>query len=186
MRARISFFVGIILAGGAFVSPAVSEDAQSSSLIYSPWIKLCLGSDICFVDKEARTAPDCVPRFGATLIERTGEAKKTLRVTVPASVDQARGVRVGIDQEQPIERPYGSCYANLCSADIDGGLQLIARLKQGRTLVFDAVGPNGTLHFERGLADFAAAYDGPPQEPKAFKSQIEKEQDEGKVWCDAN
>ena len=44
------------------------------------------------------------------------------------------------------------------------------------------------MHFELPLADFALAYDGPPQEPKVFRSQAqaEKERDEGKVWCAAN
>jgi invasion protein IalB len=177
MRARISFSIGIIAAAGVFAAPVASEEVKSSALIYSPWTKLCF-SGMCFVGKDARTASDCVPRFGAVLIERTGETKKTLRVTVPASVDQARGVGIGIDQEQPIERPYGRCDANLCSADIDGGAELIARLRRGSKLVFDTVGANGPMHFELPLADFAAAYEGQAQEPTVFEAQpgkLEKE-----------
>ena len=178
MQARTLFFVGIIVSAGVFATPAVSEE-----LIYSPWTKFCF-SGMCFVGKDARTASDCVPRFGAVLIERTGETKKTLRVTVPASVDLARGVRIGIDQDQPAERPYGRCDANVCSADIEGGAELIARLKRGRKLVFDAVGANAPVRFELPLADFAAAYDGPPQEPKVFEAQSRKLQEELKADAD--
>ena len=194
MRARISFFVGIIVAIGVFAAPAASEDAKSSALIYTPWTKFCI-SGMCLTGSDARTASDCVSRFGAVFIERTGEAKKTLRVTVPPSVDHARGVRIGIDQDQPIERPIGGCYANLCRADIDGGAELITRLKRGRKLVFEAGGANGPMHFELPLADFAAAYDGPPEEPKqVFEAQPEKLQEqlqarkeaERKIQCDAN
>jgi invasion protein IalB len=180
MWARILFLVGIIVAAGVFATPAVSEE-----LIYTPWTKFCF-SGMCFVGKDARTASDCVPRFGTLLIQQTGETKNTLRITVPASTDHARGVRIGIDQDQPIERPYGRCDASFCSANIGGGAELIARLKRGRKLIFDAVGANGPMHFELPLADFAAAYDGPPQEPKVFKSQTEKAQDEQKVQCGAN
>jgi invasion protein IalB len=182
MRAKILFFVGIIVSAGAAATPAVSEE-----LIYSPWTKFCL-NDTCFVARDARTASDCILRFWAALIERTGKTEKTLSVGVPPSVDQGRGVRIAIDQDQPIERPYGRCDANSCYAQIDGGAELIARLKRGRKLILDAVGTTGPMHFELPLADFAAAYDGPPQEPKVFKSQeeAEKERDEGKVWCDAN
>jgi invasion protein IalB len=175
MRARISFFVGIVAVGAAFAAPAVSEDVKSSALIYTPWTKLCF-SGMCLVGSDARTASDCVPRFGAALTERTGEVKKTLRVTVPASADHARGVRIAIDQDQPIERPYGRCDANLCSADMDSGAELVARLKRGRNLAFDAVGANDSMHFELPLGNFAAAYDGPPQEPKVFEKQTMEQQ----------
>jgi len=193
MRARISFFVGIIVAGGAFASRAVSEDAKSSGLIYTPWTKFCV-SGMCLIGNDARTASDCMSRFAAVLVERTGETKKTLRVLVPASVDRARGVRIAIDQDQPIEGRVGGCYANLCSAEIEGGAELIARLKRGHKLVFDAVGANGPMRFELPLADFATAYDGPPQEPKVFEAQSGKLQEElrtqadadRKIQCDAN
>ena len=178
MRAKVSFFVGIVVSAGVFAAPVVSEE-----LIYSPWTKYCL-SNVCIVAKDARTASDCVPRFGAALNEQTGETKNALRITVPASADHARGVRIGIDQDQPIERPYGPCDANFCHAEMDGGAELIAQLKRGRKLIFDAVGANGPMHFELPLADFAAAYDGPPQEPKLFEAQSEKLQEELKARAD--
>jgi hypothetical protein len=67
---------------------------------------------------------------------------------------------------------------------MDGGAELIAQLKRGRKLIFDAVGANGPMHFELPLADFAAAYDGPPQEPKLFEAQSEKLQEELKARAD--
>jgi invasion protein IalB len=188
MRTSILFFVGIIVSAGVAATPAVSEE-----LIYSPWTKYCF-SGMCLVGGGARTASDCLPRFGAVLIEKTAETKKTLRVTVPDSVNRASSVLVIIDQDQPIERRYGPCYTNLCSADIDGAAELVDRLKRGRKLILDAVGSNGPTHFELPLTAFSAAYDGPPQEPKVFEVQPGKLQDElqaqaqaeRKIQCDAN
>lgn len=178
MRARISLFVGIIVAAGVSAAPAASEDVKSLAPTYRPWTKICFG-DLCLVAADVLSG--CRRRFGAALIERSEETKKTLRVAVPDSVDQARGVRISIDQDLLIERPYGRCYANVCSADIDDGLELIARLKRGRKLVLDAIGANGPVRFGLPLADFAAAYDGPPQEPKAFEAQPGKLQEELKA-----
>ena len=182
MRPRISFLVGVIVTAGLFAAQVHAEEVNSPALTYRPWTKGCLG-DECFIG--ADVVSGCRPRFGAVLIERTGEVKKTLRVTVPPSVDHAHDVRIGIDQDQPVERPVGSCFANFCSAEIEGGAELIARLQRGHKLIFDAVGANGPMHFELPLADFAAAYDGPPQEPKLFEAQSEKLQAELKARANA-
>jgi invasion protein IalB len=64
------------------------------------------------------------PTRSAALIERNGDSKKTLRVTLPNRVNLEHGVRIIIDQGQPIERPYVNCFANGCMADYDAGAEL--------------------------------------------------------------
>src|SRR5262249_48667829 len=131
------------------------------------------------------------------LIERNGDGKKTLRVTLPTRVSLERGVRIIIDQDQPIERPYVNCFANGCTADYDAGPELVDQLKQGRTLFLKAIDKaNSPINLTVPFVDFANAYDGPPQETKVFEkvssskeemqASLEREkraEEDRKAWC---
>jgi invasion protein IalB len=111
------------------------------------------------------------------LIERNGDTKKTLRVTLPTRVSLERGVRIIIDQGQAIERPYVNCFANGCMADYDAGAELVDLLKQGRMLVLEAIDKaNSPISLTVPLVDFANAYDGPSQEPKLFEEVLSAEE----------
>ena len=110
-------------------------------------------------------------------MERDGDTTRTLRVTLPAGVAQQPGVRITIDQGQPVARPYERCYANGCMADYESGAELVAQLKQGRTLLIegvDAVGRPVTVTLP--LTGFAEAYDGPSIEPQMFEEQQQIEE----------
>jgi hypothetical protein len=121
----------------------------------------------------------CASRRRGYAFERKGEAKKKLRVTLPTGVRVDRGVRIIIDQSEPIERPYAGCFVNGCIADYDDGMELIDRLKQGRTLVLEAIDKTDSpIRLSVPLADFADAYDGEPQEPKVFEETAKKLQAE--------
>jgi invasion protein IalB len=113
------------------------------------------------------------------LIENAKDTKKILRVTLPTSVNTDQGVRIAIDQAQPITRSFERCYANGCMADYEAGPELVDRLKQGRTLTLDAVDTaNSPISLRLPLVGFALAYDGPAQTPKVFEGQpgkLEKE-----------
>jgi invasion protein IalB len=167
------------------LTPIVPAHAGASVLTYSPWTKFCF-TEICFIGADGRIAPDCGARVSAVVIEHRNEAKRTLRVTVPASVDRQRGVRIGIDGSPPVERPL-RCYTSGCMADIEAGEELIDRIKQGQKLVVEASDAgNSPIRFALPLAGFAAAYEGPAQQPEAFVSQPEKLQDELKAARDAD
>jgi invasion protein IalB len=150
-------------------TPVIAGEAALPAITYSPWIKFCLG-DTCFVGRDGRTNAECEPVVAAVLIERNGDAKKTLRVTMPTRVSLERGVRIIIDQEPVIERPYGNCFASGCMADYDAGAELVDQLKQGRMLVLKATDKaNSPISLTVPLVDFANVYDGPSQEPKMFE-----------------
>jgi invasion protein IalB len=151
-------------------SPGARPRRGPSALIYSAWIKFC-GGEICFISKDGRSAIGCEPHVTATLIARRGEAAATLRITVPADVDAARGLRIRIDQGAAIERPDAGCALSGCMAEISGA-DLVDRLKQGHMLVAEAAdaGPS-PVAFSLPLDGFAAAYDGPSMELKVFESQ---------------
>jgi invasion protein IalB len=144
--------------------PAIAEDAGSPALIFSPWTKFYV-TDTCFISTEGRLQPDCGSVVAAVVIERNGEEKRTLRVTLPGRASLQRAVRIIIDQGQAIERPYIGCLASGCMADYAAGAELIDQLKQGKMLVLEAKDKaNSPVGLNVPLVDFASAYDGPAQE----------------------
>jgi invasion protein IalB len=174
------------MAFACFVAtPVITEGANLPALTYSPWTKFCLGNT-CFtgrdgrlnvIGRDGRSNVDCGPVVAAVLIEQNGDAKKTLRVTLPTRVSLERGVRIIIDQGQAIERPYVNCFANGCMADYDAGAELVDQLKQGRMLVLEAIDKaNSPISLTVPLVDFANAYDGPSQEPKVFEEVLSAEE----------
>lgn len=171
------FFAAVVFAALAITS-ASAEEGNLSALTYSPWTKFCL-AETCFVGSEGRLVPDCASIISAVLIERLGEAKKSLHVTLPPQVNAERGVRIIIDQSEPIERPYTGCRVNGCLAEYEAGAELIDKLKHGRILALEGMDKsNSPIRFEMPLVGLADAYDGAPHEPKVFESTMEKLQAE--------
>ncbi|MES5487462.1 invasion associated locus B family protein [Bradyrhizobium sp. INPA03-11B] len=181
----------------AWLVAGAAADEQSD-LTYSPWAKFCLG-DACFVGRDGRLKienVDCGPVVSATLIARTGDTRKTLRVTLPTRVKVERGVRIILDQGQAIERPYTSCFASGCIADYDAGPELVDQLKRGHTLALQAIDKaNSPISLIVPLAGFADAYDGPAQEAKVIElskeemqarsEQEKRAEEERKARCEA-
>jgi invasion protein IalB len=178
MRRTVSCFLSMIALVGLVAAPASSEDAKPQELTYSPWTKFCIG-ETCFVGTEVRS--ECGPVAAAVLVEKAGEAKKTLRVTLPARVNLERGVRIIVDQGQAVTRPYVDCHPAGCMADYEGGAELVDWLKQGHTLFLDGVDTaNSPINQSLPLRGFADAYDGPGNEPQVLEemtlSQKDREQ----------
>jgi invasion protein IalB len=174
-----------MLAGLAATS-ATAEEAIVRALTYSPWTKYCF-KDICAIGRDGRSDPDCEAVVSAALIERNGDSKKTLRVTLPTWVSLERRVGITIDQGQPIERPFMGCFANSCMAEYEAGVELVDQLKQGRTLTLEAADKaNSPINLTVPLTDFANAYDGPSQETKVFEKsakELQAELEDRKARC---
>jgi invasion protein IalB len=129
--------------------------------------------ETCFIGRDGRLRADCGPVVAAVFIERNGDTKKTLRVTLPTRVSLERAVRIMIDQGQAIERPYVGCFASGCMADYDAGAELVDQLKQGRILALEAIDKdNSPISLTVPLVDFANAYDGPAKDPKVFEQVL--------------
>jgi invasion protein IalB len=153
----------LVMVAAMCAGPAASEDATPPELIHSPWEKICVAGT-CVLGARVRT--ECALVAGVTLTEKEGEAKRTLRVTLPSHVNLGRGVRIVIGQNQPIAGSYAGCTSSLCSAEYEGGVDLVDRLKQGATLVLEATNSaDSPVTASLSLADFARAYDGPPSNP---------------------
>lgn len=186
----------VIVAFACLVAPpATAEEAGLPALTFSPWTKFCL-TDTCFIGSDGRLQPDCGPAVAVVLIERKGDEKRTLRVTLPTRVNLERAVRIIIDQGQAIERPFIGCFASGCMADYAAGAELVDQLKQGKILVLEAIDKaNSPISFTVPLVDFASAYDGPPQELKAFEASMsdlqakldrqKREEEDRKARCES-
>jgi Invasion associated locus B (IalB) protein len=187
--------------------PVIAEEAGFPALTFSPWAKFCLG-DTCFTGRDGRRnviGPDnrsnvnCGAVVSALLIERSGDDKKALRVTLPPGVNREPGARIAIDQGEPVERPYMHCFANGCTAEYVAGSELVDQLRRGQSLSVGAIDKaNSPINLTIPLAGFADAYDGPSQETKVYEkvfhskeemladSEREKRAEEDrKAWCEA-
>ena len=186
MKYAISLSFAATILAALVATPAAAEGTDFLTLNYAPWIKTCL-NETCFVWSEGHPPPDCDVVVSATLIERLGEPKKTLSVTLPPRVNTERGVRVIIDQSEPIERPYAGCRANGCMANYEAGEDLVNKLKHGHILALEAVDKaNLPISLIMPLVGFADAYDGASHEPKVFEAtqeKLEAEIEERKARC---
>jgi invasion protein IalB len=163
--------VVIAIATLLLVAPAAADDVNSPVLTYSPWTKICL-QDTCFIGKTSHFDDDCGPVVAVSLIERSGDMKTELRISLRTRVDVEDDVRISIDQGEPIKRPFEGCYVNVgCMAQYLAGPELVQQLERGQMLVIEATDkPNSTIRFTVPLADFADAYNGPSQPPpKVFE-----------------
>jgi invasion protein IalB len=146
-----------------------------SRLTYSPWTKFCGdgadGGQVCFTGRDGRNASGS-PVVAAALVESGGEAKKILRVTLPTGVKVQYGTRVAVDDEQPVQSPFLTCFTVGCLANYEAARDLIAKLRTGRVLKVQAVGPDGNVVTASiPLPGFREANDGPPSDPRALEAQ---------------
>jgi invasion protein IalB len=157
---------------------------QMPQLIYSPWAKFCGkgqqadAKQVCFTGKDARTEAG-VPVVAAALIEPDGEPTKIFRVTLPSPLQLKYGTRLIVDQQQPLQAQFFTCFSNGCMADYEGTPDLITKLKKGQMLTIQAINLAGSpISFPLPLTDFAKANEGPPTDPKVFEEQQKKLQEE--------
>ena len=159
---------------------------QLDQLIYTPWTKYCVKGandrQTCFIGKDGRIASDKVA-IAAVVVEREGNSKNILRVTLPLGVQLLAGTRVLVDNNPPAQSPYVICFANGCVSDYEMTAELLASMKKGQNLMIQAINSNGapmTLPFplqETG-GGFAKAYDGLPPDPKVIEENYKKVQEE--------
>jgi invasion protein IalB len=141
-------------------------------LTYTQWTK------VCFTGKEGRIDTGMLV-IGAVLIEPEGAPNKVLRVTLPLGMQLPPGTRAIVDGGQPMTAPYLVCFPNGCMADYEASTELVGKLKQGKSLVVQAINSQGQgISLAVPLPDFAKAYDGPPTDPKIVEDRQKKLEEE--------
>jgi invasion protein IalB len=160
-------------------TPQAQQGGQPD-LTYSFWTKVCQkgpeadAKQVCFLARNARVESG-MPVAVVVLVEPEGEARKSLRVTLPLGVSLQAGTRVIIDNGQPLTGPYVICLSEGCMAEYEASDEMITKMKSGQTLHVQGINGSGQpINIPMPLADFAKAYDGPPIDPKELEQQEKK------------
>jgi invasion protein IalB len=160
-------------------TPQAQQGGQPD-LTYSFWTKVCQkgpeadAKQVCFLARSARVESG-MPVAVVVLVEPEGEARKSLRVTLPLGVSLQAGTRVIIDNGQPLTGPYVICLSEGCMAEYEASDEMITKMKSGQTLHVQGINGSGQpINIPMPLADFAKAYDGPPIDPKELEQQEKK------------
>jgi invasion protein IalB len=163
---------------------APSGGPDVPQLIYTIWTKVCLkgqeanAQQVCFTGKEGRIDSGLLV-VGAVLIEPEGSASKVLRITLPLGMQLSPGTRVIVDNGQPMNAPYMTCFPNGCMADYEASSELIGKMKKSQSMVVQGINSQGqAINLPLPLPDFAKAYDGPPTDPKIVEDRQKKLQDD--------
>lgn len=165
--------VVVAFLGFGFCAAWAAGENEPDSLVHHPWEKLCLnsvnGAPTCFTGSDVRTVCTPIVANAATIISTKGTVE-ILRLTIPQNGGTPRGVGFAVDGgEMMIARNSVKCSLAGCTADYPVDAALIAKLRQGETLLLTEADTPDRIMARLPLAGFAAAYDGPPHEPKVFE-----------------
>lgn len=155
--------------------------APTVPLVYSPWVKICQkvpagvqDPQICLTLREARLETGQL-MAAAALVERAGDPKKLIRITLPLGVQLAAGTRLTLDSEQPAAAAYVMCTPGGCLSDYDVTPDYIEKLKKGQNMILQGVNTIGQVaSYALSLADFAKVLEGPPTDGDAFAASQKK------------
>lgn len=112
-----------------------------------------------------------MPAAIVQLFEPEGQSK-VMRITVPLGMQLQHGTRVIIDQGQPVQEPYKICFPVGCMSDYPVTDDMISKMKNGQTIVVQAINMKGTpISVPLPLDDFAKAYEGSVTRGKLEQSQ---------------
>ena len=76
-------------------------------------------------------------------IEPEGAANKVLRITLPLGMQLSPGTRVIVDNGQPMNAPYMTCFPNGCMADYEASSELIGKMKKSQSMVVQGINSQG-------------------------------------------
>lgn len=148
------------------------------------WVKAC-GKDPSMGNKEnCITTRDLRSEAGQTLVslgirEIEGEKKKLMLVAVPPGVLLQPGMRINIDQNQPVAARFSICFPNNCFAEAEATDATVAQMKKGNNVIVRVFNQQGQeVGFAVKLDGFAKAYDGAPIDPKVVEQEQKRLQDE--------
>jgi hypothetical protein len=87
----------------------------------------------------------------------------------------ARGTRVIIDDTQPMQAPFFTCYPGGCYADYELSNDSLGKMKKGKTVYVQAITiQNAPITVGVPLTEFAKVFDNPPADPKVLEEQQKK------------
>lgn len=161
------------------VAPAKGAEDQKGTA----WIKLCntdeeTKKEQCLVTQELRDGNS--GQLLASGSVRLVEGEKTLLiVAVPIGVLLTPGVRLQIDNDKPIIKPYTICFPHACVMRTELDDDFISSMKRGNQLTVSVLNTaRKALGFPLTLVGFTKAFEGPPIDPELYKKAQQKLADE--------
>ena len=144
----------------------------------SAWVKVCSKNEqtentqVCLVKYEGLD-----PKTGDVLVAaavRTveGQDKQDLIVTVPIaySLDMPPGIRIKIDEDEPISLQYAGCTPKSCQAQVELTNQVLDRMRKGNQMLVAAISvQQKPLTFRVLLNGFATTSDGVPVDEAKYR-----------------
>jgi invasion protein IalB len=162
---------------------AIGEDQQISKSTTKPapgdlsaWVKVCAKNEhdkqICLVKYEALD-----PKTGGVLVavamrSTEGEEKQELLVNVPTaySLMMPAGVRIKIDNDEPISLQYTVCLPTNCQVQTELTKQVLERLRKGNLMLVAAINTQqNPITFRVPLNGFGKTADGVPVDTAKYQ-----------------
>lgn len=158
--------------------PTQQQQPPQQQVLATKWTKICQTSEqtkkeTCVVTQNLHAETGQM-LAAVTVIEEKG-AQRFFRVAVPLGMMIEPGLRVVVDQNQPLEAKYVICVPDGCFADLQINDDFVANLKKGKTLIVQTINHVGrTVNITFPLTDFGKSYDGPPIDPKEIQAQKQR------------
>ena len=155
---------------------AGAQEAAAPAGPDSPWAKLCntdpaTGKELCLTIQEIRADTG---QFIASATIRTiaGEAKKSLITAVPPGMLLQPGLRIQVDEAEPVEVKYGICFPNACYGELEVDDAFVSKLKAGGRLTLTTLNQQAKpVNFPMSLSGFTRAFDGAGLDQAAQQSR---------------
>jgi invasion protein IalB len=144
----------------------------------SAWVKLCTKSEqignalVCVVKYEELNPKTGAVQLAAAVRSVEGNDQHQLLVNVPTnhSLVMPAGVRLKVDQNEPISLQYGVCLPTNCQVQTDLTKALLDQMRKGKVLLVAAIsGQQKTLTFQIPLNGFSKTADGAPADTVKYQ-----------------
>jgi invasion protein IalB len=166
-------------------APAAEAPAQTEGVPQPDWEKVCgtvNEAQECHISRR-RLAATGQPLAQVMVIERP--EKIHLQISVPPVALIQPGIKVAIDNGEPVTVRYAACVPSECIAMGEINKEFIDKLKRGGTLLVSMLNPQGkTISFDISLKGFTASYDGPGIDPAVVQERQQRLEDELKRKAD--
>jgi invasion protein IalB len=143
----------------------------------SPWTKICAkdasnGKEVCYTTRDFGQNNGQSPTLAMAVYQIAGEDKRMIRFLLPVGLLLRPGFRMTLEKGEPIDGKFAICFPNGCFAEGEiNGSTLNVLKKSPIASVSVRNQANVEVTFNIPMKDFAAAFDGPPVDPKVLEQQ---------------
>ncbi|WP_046868847.1 invasion associated locus B family protein [Microvirga massiliensis] len=144
------------------------------------WTKICNGEPepdgpVCYTTRDF-VSTEGQPLLAVGLYDIKGQKDyKLVRILLPLGLLMPQGIRIAIDQDDPIPGKFSICLPNGCFAEVLVDPKAISSLKDGRVLTVGVQNQIGReVAFVMPVTGLGKALEGDPIDPQALAEQQRK------------